>query len=189
MRMNLVVGEWLMLKCPACGQESLEGELVCSNCGAFLRTGGPLHTDPLDEEQEGEKAKPGQAFVPPSYDTVPIGATLVLKGINDSRELAIPRRLSSVLFGRNDRLAGLAVDIDLTSEDGQTRGVSRRHARVRFVNERYLIEDLESLNGTFLNRRRLVPFVPEVLRGGDELRFGSLSFTVILKAPGESEGQ
>jgi len=65
--------------------------------------------------------------------------------------------------------------------------VSRRHARVRFVNERYLIEDLESLNGTFLNRRRLVPFVPEVLRGGDELRFGSLTFTVVLKRVVESD--
>ena len=176
-----------MLKCPSCGQESLEGELVCSNCGTFLRTGGPLHTDPLDEEHQDEKTKLDSPLAAPSYDTVPMGATLVLKGINDSRELVIPRRMSSVLFGRNDRLAGLAVDVDLTSEDGQTRGVSRRHARVRFVNERYLIEDLESLNGTFLNRRRLVPFVPEVLRSGDELRFGSLTFNVILRASAETE--
>ena len=176
-----------MLKCPSCGQESLEGELVCSNCGTFLRSGGASHTDPLDEEYQDEKTKAGSSLALPTYDTVPIGATLVLKGINDSRELVIPRRMSSVLFGRNDRLAGLVVDVDLTSEDGQTRGVSRRHARVRFVNERYLIEDLESLNGTFLNRRRLVPFVPEVLRGGDELRFGSLTFTVVLKRVVESD--
>ncbi|HEY4690773.1 MAG TPA: FHA domain-containing protein [Anaerolineae bacterium] len=174
-----------MLKCPACGQESMEGELVCSNCGTFLRTGGQLHTDPLDEN-EGEKVKPAAGLSAPTYDTAPIGATLLLKGITDNREIVVPRKMTSALFGRNDRLAGLMVDIDLTSEDGQTRGVSRRHARVRFVNDRYLIEDLESLNGTFLNRRKLVPFVPEVLHDGDELRFGSLTFAVSLKETPES---
>jgi len=167
-----------MLKCPACGQESMEGELVCTNCGTFLRTGGHLHTDPLDE---AENAKAPTGLAAPTYDTAPIGAMLVLQGVTDRRQIVVPRKMTSALFGRNDRLAGLMVDIDLSSEDGQTRGVSRRHARVRFVNDRYLIEDLESLNGTFLNRRKLVPFVPEVLHDGDELRFGSLTFVVALK--------
>ncbi|HLF27650.1 MAG TPA: FHA domain-containing protein [Anaerolineae bacterium] len=174
-----------MIKCPACGQESMEGELVCSNCGTFLRTGGSLHTDPLDES---EKARPDSGLAAPTYDTAPIGAALILKGQTDQREIVVPRKLSSVLFGRNDRLAGLMVDIDLTSEDGQTRGVSRRHARARFINDRYLIEDLESLNGTYLNRRKLVPFVPEVLHDGDELRFGSLTFLVVLKETEKVEG-
>lgn len=178
-----------MIKCPTCGQESMEGELVCSNCGTFLRTGGHLHTDPLDETEEAKpKLGAGPGLAAPTYDTAPIGATLTLRGITDKRVLVVPRKLSSALFGRNDRLAGLMVDIDLTSEDGQTRGVSRRHARVRFVNDRYLIEDLESLNGTFLNRRKLVPFVPEVLHDGDELRFGSLAFGVVLKEAPEPEG-
>jgi len=162
----------------------MEGELVCSNCGTFLRTGGHLHTDPLDES---EKEKPESGIAAPTYDTAPIGATLVLRGVTDAREIVVPRKLSSALFGRNDRLAGLMVDIDLTSEDGQTRGVSRRHARVRFVNDRYLIEDLESLNGTFLNHRKLVPFVPEVLHDGDELRFGSLTFSVALQESTDSK--
>ncbi len=61
-----------------------------------------------------------------------------------------------------------------------------RHARVRFVNDRYLVEDLESLNGTYLNRRKLVPFVPEVLRDGDDLRFGSLVFKVVLQESSET---
>jgi pSer/pThr/pTyr-binding forkhead associated (FHA) protein len=175
-----------MLKCPSCGQESMEGELVCTNCGTFLRTGGHLHTDPLEE---GEVPKPAPGLAAPTYDTAPIGATLVLTGVTDEREIVVPRKMTSALFGRNDRLAGLMVDIDLTTEDGQTRGVSRRHARVRFVNDRYLIEDLESLNGTYLNRRKLVPFVPEVLHDSDELRFGSMVFKVSLKEPENPSGQ
>ncbi len=164
----------------------MEGELVCSNCGTFLRTGGHLRTDPLDESIE---AQPASGLAAPTYDTAPFGTALILMGITDPREIAVPRRMSTALFGRNDRLAGLRVDIDLSGEDGQTRGVSRRHARVHFINERYLIEDLDSLNGTFLNRRKLVPFVPEVLHDGDELRFGSLTFSVRLKEPHETEGK
>jgi len=172
-----------MIKCPTCGQESMEGALLCNNCGTYFH-GGHLTTDPLEDSGAG-KTPSGLSL--PIYDTVPLGATLILKGITDEREIVVPRKMTSALFGRNDRLAGLLVDIDLTSEDGQTRGVSRRHARVRFVNDRYLIEDLESLNGTFLNQRKLVPFVPEVLHDGDDIRFGSLSFSVVLRQPGQSE--
>ena len=169
-----------MIKCPTCGQESLEGALLCSNCGTYFRSGGHLTTDPLSN---GEAEQTAPSFAAPTFDTVPIGVTLILKGVTDAREIVVPRKMSSALFGRNDRLAGLMVDIDLTSADGQTHGVSRRHARIRFVNDRYLVEDLESLNGTYLNRRKLVPFVPEMLRDGDDLRFGSLSFNVVLQRP------
>lgn len=174
-----------MITCPTCGQESLEGALLCSKCGTYFHTGGHLTTDPLSDG-EVEKSAPG--FAAPTFDTAPIGATLVLNGVTVPREIVVPRKMSSALFGRNDRLAGLMVDIDLTSPDGQTHAVSRRHARVRFVNDRYLVEDLESLNGTYLNRRKLVPFVPEVLRDGDDLRFGSLSFQVVLREAVEPSG-
>ena len=169
-----------MIKCPSCGQESLEGALLCSNCGTYFRSGGHLTTDPLSNA-ESEQTAP--SFAAPTFDTVPIGVTLILKGVTDAREIVVPRKMSSALFGRNDRLAGLMVDIDLTSADGQTHGVARRDARLRFCNDRYLVEDLESLNGTYLNRRKLVPFVPEMLRDGDDLRFGSLSFNVVLQRP------
>ena len=179
-----------MITCPTCGQESLEGALLCSKCGTYFGSGGHLTTDPLSD---GEVDKTASGFAAPTFATVPLGATLILRGVTDPREIVVPRKMSSALFGRNDRLAGLMVDIDLTSADGQTHGVSRRHARIRFVNDRYLVEDLESLNGTYLNRRKLVPFVPEVLRDGDDLRFGSLSFAVVMQPsetpdkPGTSE--
>lgn len=173
-----------MITCPTCGEESLEGALLCSKCGTYFHSGGHLTTDPLNS---GDTEKTASGFAAPTFDTAPIGATLILKGVTDAREIVVPRKMTSVLFGRNDRLAGLLVDIDLASPDGQTHAVSRRHARIRFVNDRYLVEDLESLNGTYLNRRKLVPFVPEVLRDGDDLRFGSLAFTVILQEPGTPE--
>ena len=49
--------------------------------------------------------------------------------------------------------------------------VSRRHARVRFNGNRYLLEDLGSANGTFLNGERIS--APSPLKPGDRVRIGN----------------
>ena len=59
---------------------------------------------------------------------------------------------------------GLECDVMLKS----TR-VSRRHAMLVFIAGRWLARDLESANGTFLNRRTLVT---DDIRAGDVLKFG-----------------
>jgi DNA-binding winged helix-turn-helix (wHTH) protein len=48
--------------------------------------------------------------------------------------------------------------------------VSRRHARIAVTREGATIEDLGSLNGTFIGERRITQ--PERLRDGDEIRIG-----------------
>jgi pSer/pThr/pTyr-binding forkhead associated (FHA) protein len=48
--------------------------------------------------------------------------------------------------------------------------VSRRHARISFQNGYYILEDLNSTNGTFVNGRRLVG--QYVLQHGDVLNLG-----------------
>lgn len=48
--------------------------------------------------------------------------------------------------------------------------ISRNHARIRFVREKTILDDLESLNGTYVNRQRIVE---RVLNDNDELWFGS----------------
>ena len=53
--------------------------------------------------------------------------------------------------------------------------VSRRHARVVIDEERAVIEDLGSKNGTFVNDRRVTAPTPVV--EGDRVRVGSLLFT------------
>jgi DNA-binding response OmpR family regulator len=74
-------------------------------------------------------------------------------------------------------LIGRAPDSTLVINDPL---VSRRHARIRSgpaVGYRYILEDLGSRNGTYLNGRRLAE--ARVLEQGDELRIGSTAFTFV----------
>ncbi len=52
--------------------------------------------------------------------------------------------------------------------------VSRRHAVISYINEQYMIQDLGSTNGTFVNNKRIGLARPCVLQPNDILRFGSI---------------
>lgn len=84
------------------------------------------------------------------------------------------------LIGRLDPNRGIHPEVDLSRYDPAAR-VSRRHARIIVQNDQYLIEDLNSSNGTFVNGQvRLAPKQPHPLASGDEVRLGEtrLKFVV-----------
>ena len=67
------------------------------------------------------------------------------------------------------------------SQDDPEAKVSRRHARIQILNNQFLIEDLGSTNGTFVNRGpRLLPGNKQPLKNGDEIIVGKtfLKFVV-----------
>jgi pSer/pThr/pTyr-binding forkhead associated (FHA) protein len=64
--------------------------------------------------------------------------------------------------------------VDLGLDGGYDAGVSRRHAIIAPQAGGFIIEDLASANGTFVNGRRLQPQAPTPIRSGDELKFGTL---------------
>jgi hypothetical protein len=79
---------------------------------------------------------------------------------------------SECTIGRWDADNGVFPDVDLDAHDQEAK-VSRRHARIRLIEGRYMIEDLGSTNGTYVNRgRRLLPGNPHVLNDGDEVIVG-----------------
>ena len=55
--------------------------------------------------------------------------------------------------------------------------ISRQHCQFILNDDRVLIQDLESYNGTFLNGRRLLQPVP--IHPGDEVGLGPLCFRVV----------
>lgn len=65
--------------------------------------------------------------------------------------------------------------------------ISRKHARLTFQGGKYVIEDLGSTNGTFVNGQRLVSAV--VLKSGDVVSFGEqivLMYEALSSDPGET---
>ena len=72
-------------------------------------------------------------------------------------------RLSSpdgLLIGRDPGLCDVAL---------QNSSVSRRHLRLRLSGGRFLVEDLNSMDGTYLDGTRLKPFEPRPLASGQTL--------------------
>jgi serine/threonine protein kinase len=87
--------------------------------------------------------------------------------------LVLPQK-DAVLIGRADPRGKVAPDIDLSIYGGGTAGVSRQHARLLRKDDDWMIEDLHSTNGTFVNDRRVSPSQPTWLNSGDNVRCGQL---------------
>jgi len=100
-----------------------------------------------------------------------IRAKLVIK--QDKRKgHEFPITDKPVLLGRWDTDSGSFPEIDLTEDDLESR-VSRKHARIFFEGNKYFVEDLGSLNGTFINKgSRLSPGSSHELHDGDEIIIG-----------------
>lgn len=85
---------------------------------------------------------------------------------------AFPLTADKTVLGRNSSTKNIQNDIDLTELDTK-KIISRRHAMVDCQNGKYLLYDLNSRNGTFLNGKRIAPQEPQQLTTGDVIEFGS----------------
>ncbi len=86
-------------------------------------------------------------------------------------------REGDTTVGRVDPVTGIRPDVDLTELDTQ-RSVSRRHAKiVRLGPEFEVVEEIGTMNGTFVNGRRLATGHPIPLHDGDRVRFGLVDLT------------
>ena len=105
------------------------------------------------------------------YTPKKIEANLIIeRGTSIGTEFIIRNEESTI--GRWDADNGIFPDIDLDVYDPEAK-VSRRHARIIFEGGKFLIEDLGSTNGTFVNRgRRLIPGSPHILSDNDEIIVG-----------------
>lgn len=57
--------------------------------------------------------------------------------------------------------------------------ISGQHARVRWDGVSWWVEDLNSTNGTFINRRRITPGAAEPLPSGAVLEVGDVAFEML----------
>jgi len=95
---------------------------------------------------------------------------IIERGQSIGAEFSLASEESNI--GRWDADNGVFPDIDLDAHDPEAK-VSRKHARILLKNGQYMVEDLGSTNGTFINRgRRLIPGSPHILNDGDEIIVG-----------------
>src|SRR5262252_773143 len=175
-----------MLICERCSTENLDGTRFCDVCGAALWMAGKSGSLPgmQGNGSNGNTPKPapslvhsgahltGEPRVIASLDPTPAThATLIIeRGISAGKKFPLSGPESNI--GRWDADGGVFPDVDLDSDDPEAK-VSRRHARISLADGSYLIEDLGSTNGTFINRgRRLAPGDRHPLKDGDEIIVG-----------------
>ncbi len=82
-------------------------------------------------------------------------------------------------IGRADPVTGILPDIDLTAVD-TNRSVSRRHAKIIKSNDDYVVlEEVGTVNGTFVNDQRIPTGVPVALHDGDLVKIGLVSMKAV----------
>jgi len=81
---------------------------------------------------------------------------------------------SEIIIGRED-----SVDITIPAS-----AVSRRHARLMLIGENYVLEDLGSSNGTYVNGEKLDK--QHTLKSGDKIRLGQI-ISLVYTAPVSEE--
>lgn len=183
-----------MIICERCGTENLNGSRYCDECGAALwlagKSGGLSLPGSKSNGSDGNGSKNASAMVsqsagkanspviseqqasaPPIEPGNKVHATLVIERGNSAGK-KFPLSNQEANIGRWDADGGVFPDVDLDSDDPEAK-VSRRHARISLSDDQYLIEDLGSTNGTFVNRgHRLTPGDRQPLKDGDEIIVG-----------------
>jgi len=145
--------------CTECGYLNPESANYCSRCGALLEKGDPDEgTQSFSaDEVEGHEHDPLEGLEGP--------ALVVRAGGGRAGETFLPA-------GDRTRI-GRSPDCDIFLDDVT---VSRNHAVLVEREGSFYVEDQGSLNGTFVNRKRIDR---AVLREGDELQIGKYRMTFI----------
>jgi hypothetical protein len=160
--------------------ESSEQEVPIFQSASVTSIGVPPIVEENEEFSTEEKTKvsvPETSLVEREPDKLSnmapkrVHAKLIIeRGQSIGTEFNLSAEESNI--GRWDADNGVFPDIDLDAHDSEAK-VSRKHARIHYNNGQYLLEDLGSTNGTFINRgRRLIPGSPNVLNDGDEIIVG-----------------
>ena len=127
--------------------------------------------------RSGKSASAGAGSKPPPERQKPQSYGLSLSGV-DGRGRSVHIALPSSRFSGQRSGVSLGRHPDLVDEVVNDNSISRRHLRIGQDDGGLTVEDLNSTNGTSVNRRRLAPFKPEPLEYGSILTIGSLDLNV-----------
>jgi pSer/pThr/pTyr-binding forkhead associated (FHA) protein len=136
--------------------------------------------DPAEHQISSQPSPVGHGQVGTDSRTAPkVEARIFLT--DKKATVQIPEK-EKVIIGRT--FGNTVADIDLGPYGGAEVGISRHHARLTRQGRRWLIDDLSSLNGTFVNEVQVRSGRPVPLKNGDLIRCSHLSF-IFLVSSGE----
>ncbi|MDX6678720.1 MAG: hypothetical protein QOE31_2772 [Solirubrobacteraceae bacterium] len=149
--------------CPECGFVNDEGANYCQKCGAYI---GPMDS-PKDPATATYRIDETGELIPVELeDVVAQGAALVIRAgggrVGESFALTDDR----ITIGRRPDCAVFLDDVT----------VSRDHALIVRRGGDWHLDDLGSLNGTYVNRHRIET---HRLQDGDELQVGKYKLTFL----------
>lgn len=152
--------------CPECGFLNADGANYCQRCGSFVGTPPPepgaessTATYRVGETGEFEPVEIGEVVSD-------AGAALVIRAGGGRVGESFPLRGDRFTVGRRP-------DADVFLDDVT---VSRDHALLVHRGGEWFLDDLGSLNGTYVNRRRIES---EKLGDADELQIGKFKLTFL----------
>ncbi len=153
--------------CPVCQYENPVNALLCIKCGASF----PALI----------AADPGTVTL---RSSLPMELTKteheILLFVMDDRQPITLKNQKEIILGRKT-VGEEPPTVDLSHYGENQLGVSRRHAAIEYQNEGYLLRDLGSSNGSWLNDTPLIPHRTYHLQSGDRFRLGQLTITVYFK--------
>ena len=170
-----------MITCPFCHATHAANTIFCSECGHYLLKDENKGTEALKTGEidyagymQMNHQKPAASPVPAQ----PVTLQLIIAPQQRTIEVTLERE---IIIGRIDAASTVFPTVDLSAAGSMAKSVSRRHARIIKRDCEIVLEDLGSINGTFINGKKLAPFLPVALNSGDKLHFGKVSLEVTIR--------
>ncbi len=148
--------------CNNCGHRNTAGSNFCSSCGQPLERAADdpsTITFSLDPQPGGEHVEVARADIGPG------GVLVATRGPNAGSEFTLEHVITTI--GRHP-------DSDIFLDDVT---VSRRHVEAERTRAGYLIRDVGSLNGTYVNQVIIEADTP--ITNGDEIQVGRFKLVFV----------
>lgn len=150
--------------CTNCGHRNTEGSNFCASCGVALTDGGGSDTTITFAAGDFETELEEDIHIAPEELEGGRGVLIVKRGPNAGSKFFLDADTTTI--GRHPE-SDIFLD-DIT--------VSRKHAQIKRSPTGFELQDVGSLNGTYVNKER----VEEAdLRSGDEVQIGKFKLVVV----------
>ncbi len=171
-----------MILCPNCHHQEVAGSLFCSECGAQLVSTEHLATQVISRNTS-EILIPSleSATNTNSGTTTNTPDAMVSLYLVDSGQILHLAGRSEFTLGRVAESQPILPDVDFSPYEAYSQGVSRLHASLKIINQRVVITDLGSSNGTRVNGQKIMPHIDYLLNHGDVVALGKLKLQVLIR--------